>query len=89
MLSELLREHLDAQGEQAAKLATSLARIEARISALERGQQGGASPAPHPSPLTEGVQRASDPKDVLAHLDDEEQKINKAASSGENSKPKV
>ena len=33
------------------------------------------------SPLTEGVQRPSDPEDVLAHLDDEEQKVIKAASA--------
>ena len=82
MLSELLREHLDAQREQAAKLVTSLARIEARIGALERGEQGGASAAAHASPpATEGVQRPSDPEDVLAHLDDEEQKVIKAASA--------
>ena len=64
VLSELLREHLNGQREQAAKLAeqaASLARIEARIGALEHVatvQQGGASP-PHVSPLAEGVRHAT------------------------------
>ena len=79
VLSELLREHLNGQREQAAKLAeqaASLARIEACIGALEHVatvQQGGASP-PHVSPLAEGVRHASDHEDVLAciHLDDDE-----------------
>ena len=82
VLSELLRDHLDNQREQTAKLATSLAHIEARIGALEQ-QQGGASPAP-----TDGMRPNDDEDVLLLHLDDdvEEQKrerlVNKVAPSG-------